>query len=589
MSDIKLHVRNTEDGQEHVIDCPPDIKAADFIAELIEGLHLPAADWVLDDEECAATLDPRASLISNGVANGHHLRLRRNGTDLQKAPHKHVTPEEPPAKGRVEEYIEPPPVKKVQLDDDRKLWQWLTASLALIVLLLLLVAAVRWLLLVPPRIAVTLTPKNATVLVSERARFTVVVKGTRNQEVRWTLNPALGNIAPDGVYAAPPLAEPGQTVVITATSVADPSRSATARIVLRPNPQIQISPATATLGVSQRIQFAASVTGATNGAVHWSISPQLGTIAPDGTYTAPASIPSANTVTVTATSEADPSKSTTATISLQPTLPSTVLSVQVSPYHPSLTMSEQMLFRARVNGSTNQRVTWSASAGSITQGGAYTAPSSIEAGTTATIMARSVADPSKVGRAVVDLQSVVTLRIGPSSVTLPPSQRQQQFTAFVTGTSNDGVRWSATAGTITPSGLFTAPEPGRVPQSVRITATSVADPTKQAWAAIVVAPGTAPRTPEGGGVGGPHEATGLILWSGMLDAGGLLTIEGFRASTGQLLRGGLPGVPVTIDVGPLELVGVQEAPGPANGWKKLVIRSKRKLHAVITIEWKVVH
>ncbi len=52
MSDIKLHVRNTDDGQEHVIDSPQDIKAADLLAELIEGLHLPPAHWVLDDEEC---------------------------------------------------------------------------------------------------------------------------------------------------------------------------------------------------------------------------------------------------------------------------------------------------------------------------------------------------------------------------------------------------------------------------------------------------------------------------------------------------------------------------------------------------------
>ena len=291
-------------------------------------------------------------------------------------------------------------------------------------------------------------------------------------------------------------------------------------------------------------------------------------------------------MTVTATSEADSTKSTTATISLQPSAGPTVLSVRVTPPHASLTMFEQMLFRARVNGSTNQRVTWFVSAGSITQCGAYTAPSSIEPGTTATITAQSVADPSKVGLAVVNLQSAISLRIAPMSLTLSPSHRQQQFTAYVTGTSNNGVQWSATAGTITANGLFTAPEPGKVPQTVRITAASVADPTKQAWAAVVVARASV-ESPAGGVV--TNEPAGLILWSGMLDAGDLLTIEGFRASTGQLLRGGLPGGPIAIEVKPFELVGVQEAPGPANGWKKLVIRSKKKLHAVITIEWKVVH
>ena len=51
-------------------------------------------------------------------------------------------------------------------------------------------------------------------------------------------------------------------------------------------------------------------------AVTWSISPQLGTIDTNGIYTAPALINSAAKVTVTATSVSDPTKSSTATISL---------------------------------------------------------------------------------------------------------------------------------------------------------------------------------------------------------------------------------------------------------------------------------
>jgi len=585
MSDIKLHVRNTEDGQEHVIDCPPDINAGDFIAELIDGLHLPPASWVLDDEECAATLDPEASLVSNGVANGHHLRLRRNGNDLQRPPRKEPLIEKPPTKKvkgeESEDYIPEPPTKDLPQNDGRPLWQLVTASVALIVVVLLIGALVSR-LFTAPRVTVTLNPAVADVTASQHTKFSAVVKGRSNREIRWKLNPEMGNITPDGVYTAPALAEPGQTVVVTAASAADPSQSASARITLRPNVQIEIIPAATTVSPSQKIQFAATVTGSANNAVRWSLSPEAGTIASDGTYSALATVPSPNTITVTATSEADPTKTAAATVTVQPAV---VVQVQVRPVHATLTNSGQMIFRATVGGSSNQRVTWSASEGSITSSGAYTAPISIEPGARAVITARSVADHTKISRALVDLRPTISVAILPPSAQLGLSRRQQQFTASITGTPNSSVRWSASAGTITANGLLTA-EPTKVPQSIRVTATSDADPTKEAVANVFVAP--LPAKPQITEVVPHKETGGLILWSGFLEAGGELKIEGFQASTGQLLRGGLPGVPISINVQPLELVGVKEAPGPTNNWKRLVLRSKKKIHAVISIEWKTV-
>lgn len=128
MPDIKLYVRNTEDGKEHVISCPPDLKVADFIAELLDGLQLPVAVWVLDDEESGFRLDPKATLISNGVANGHHLRLHRDVQVGEKAPHKKLLGEEPPME--VEELEEEEdlqkapckPPRKPLLQDEVRLW-----------------------------------------------------------------------------------------------------------------------------------------------------------------------------------------------------------------------------------------------------------------------------------------------------------------------------------------------------------------------------------------------------------------------------------------------------------------------------------
>lgn len=68
---------------------------------------------------------------------------------------------------------------------------------------------------------------------------------------------------------------------------------------------VTVSPASANLAASQTQQFTATVTGTSNTAVTWSISPNTGTISSSGLYTAPSIISSQQSVTVTATSVAD--------------------------------------------------------------------------------------------------------------------------------------------------------------------------------------------------------------------------------------------------------------------------------------------
>lgn len=120
-------------------------------------------------------------------------------------------------------------------------------------------------------------------------------------------------------------------------------------------------------------------------------------------------------------------------------------------------------------------------------------------------------------------------------------------------------------------------------------------------------------------------AGGRIIWTGGLRKGGLLFIDGPKASSGAL-AGSLPGVPVVLRLQTGELtsgglliytsdpraggrsespgsqngwnhaiyehdpkriadVEVMEAPAPANGWKKLVIRSLKRPVSVIFIDW----
>jgi hypothetical protein len=125
-------------------------------------------------------------------------------------------------------------------------------------------------------------------------------------------------------------------------------------------------------------------------------------------------------------------------------------------------------FTATVTGSTNTAVTWSvdgvsggsSATGTINASGLYTAPSVAGAHT---VIATSVADTSASAKATVTvvLQALV---LSPSSAVLVAAGTQQ-FSATLPGTSNPSVTWSvdgvtggnATSGTVSTSGLYTAP------------------------------------------------------------------------------------------------------------------------------------
>ncbi|MCX5789909.1 MAG: OmpA family protein [Elusimicrobia bacterium] len=79
----------------------------------------------------------------------------------------------------------------------------------------------------------------------------------------------------------------------------------------------QTTPAAADLQAGGSQSFAAAVTGNPNTNVTWSLDPQVGSISPAGVYTAPTSIAQDQTVTVTATSVADPAKKTSSQVRLK--------------------------------------------------------------------------------------------------------------------------------------------------------------------------------------------------------------------------------------------------------------------------------
>jgi hypothetical protein len=85
---------------------------------------------------------------------------------------------------------------------------------------------------------------------------------------------------------------------------------------------VVISPSSAVVQVSATQQFNATVSNATSTAVNWSVNgvsggnTALGKISDSGLYTAPATVPNPVTVTITAASQQDPSKTGSATVTI---------------------------------------------------------------------------------------------------------------------------------------------------------------------------------------------------------------------------------------------------------------------------------
>ena len=149
------------------------------------------------------------------------------------------------------------------------------------------------------------------------------------------------------------------------------------------------------------------------------------------------------------------SSSTTVTVPMSGTGVSSV-SVAVSPTSATIKTGGQQQFSASVSGTTNTAVVWTASGGSVSTSGLYTAPSS---GGTYTVTATSAADTSKSASASITVSQPIAVSLSPSSASLQTGG-QQQFSASVSGTTNTAVTWATSGGTVSSSGLYTAPSSG---------------------------------------------------------------------------------------------------------------------------------
>ena len=135
----------------------------------------------------------------------------------------------------------------------------------------------------------------------------------------------------------------------------------------------------------------------------------------------------------------------------QNTTPTPAIAVSISPASARISTSGTVQFTARVAGTSNVGVTWSAVGGSISSSGLFTAASGVSS---ATITATSVANPSSTASAAVGFVTANKLAI--LTTTLPAAQTGTPYsTTLISSGGNPPYTWSVASGSL-PQGFALA-------------------------------------------------------------------------------------------------------------------------------------
>ena len=324
----------------------------------------------------------------------------------------------------------------------------------------------------PPSIQVTIAPNASSVLLGEALSFTASVSNTSDTAVSWSVNgvaggsPQAGTISSAGVYNSPADLPANAAVQITATSHADSSKSANAAVTITSDIAVSLSPGNPAveLGAAQGFHATISSAGRPDTSVRWSISTRscsaaCGTVDANGNYTAPQILPLNSTVTITATSIADPSKQSSAPVSITSNF---VLSLAAPPSLNTSATTALVATLTPVSGSNpNPGLSWSlsgtgcsaatcgvlqvtttqsAGANKVDDIANYSAPPAAPQPDLVTVTVISLADPTKKAQANIVIQSGSGLGITPITATLSANHR---ITLTASGGASAGnLNWS---------------------------------------------------------------------------------------------------------------------------------------------------
>jgi uncharacterized protein (DUF1800 family) len=263
---------------------------------------------------------------------------------------------------------------------------------------------------------------------------------------------------------------------------------------------IVVTPGTATLPGLATQQFTATTNDGSRPTLVWSINgvaegnATLGTVSASGLYTAPEFPPVPNNIKISATDNVDASKTGSSAVTLNNPIPVlnsvSPLVIPVGPFTLSLT-GLHFAPGATVYLGTTALATTVVSSTQLTATGTAT---NAEIGNV-NITVQNPA-PGVNGSKAITAQvkgALINVQVTPATGVLRAGQ-QQVFAAAVTGTTNTGVTWSVngvaggndTVGTIVGNGNYLAPTILPNPNTVTVTATSVADTSASGNASITL-------------------------------------------------------------------------------------------------------
>jgi hypothetical protein len=397
-------------------------------------------------------------------------------------------------------------------------------------------------------IVVGISSTSTSVELGAKQNFVALLTsaGQPDTTVHWKLSgsscpSACGAIDANGNFTAPQILPSPASVSIVVQSAADPSKQASQSVTITSHFTLRLA-APGTVSASATAAIVATLTPAAgsnpSAIINWSLTgtgcngSECGILssvttqnagtnsaansdAESANYTAPGSAPSPNTVTITATPLADPSKFAQATVIVQPGV-----GVNVTPITATLAANHRLTLSVQVNGTSNSAVNWSVNAQAggnnsvgqicvansnpcapVTSSSApqvdYLAPGSPPSPNPVTVQASSVVFPAKSASAQITVINHDLVSVLPGSMILAPGA-VQAFSASVLGTTNQNIVWqlqgagcasSGACGTISTNGTYTAPGIPPNPNTLQVVAVSSDDTTQSGAANVTVTAG----------------------------------------------------------------------------------------------------
>jgi uncharacterized protein (DUF1800 family) len=378
--------------------------------------------------------------------------------------------------------------------------------------------------------SIAISPGYTTVGVNQTVQYTATVTGLANTTVTWSVsgvkggNSTNGSISTGGLYTAP-ASIPANGITVSALG-SDGKTSAIVYVAVEPaGPSIlSISPKPIPVG-----SYTITVTGT---------GFQKGAIV---------RIPGANLTTKfvnSTTLTTGGYQGAAGTVAFQVENPGTLwgpaFNATFGANGPAQPQTISPISATVKLGGTQQftsagATSWSASVGSVSSNGLFTAPSSMPSSSSLTVTALG---PGGSASAVVTLQGLNSQTISPATVSLNLGATQQFTSAGATA-------WTATYGTVTTAGLYTAPSSLSPTGTDQVTATG---PNGSAAAAITLIP--------------PIPVITAVGSNGQLPLGIFSTVitgTGFTSSSVASLNG--TPLATTFSSGPLTVTGFASLSG----------------------------